>query len=118
MAIINNFIDIVTKKYFCFEGRAGRAEFWQYVLVNFILNIILSVIQQMAPKVGGILFLIVCLALALPTLGCTARRFHDRGKSGWMQLLGLIPLVGGLIVLIMCIPEGDKEANAYGEPVA
>ena len=118
MAIINNFIDIVTKKYFCFEGRAGRAEFWQFFLVNFIVGIILSVIQQMAPKVGGILFLIYWLALLCPTLGCTARRFHDIGKSGWMQLLGLIPFVGGLIVLIMCIPEGDKEANAYGEPVA
>ena len=108
----------MTKKYFCFEGRANRAEFWQFFLVNFIVGIILSVIQQMAPKVGGILFLIYWLALLCPTLGCTARRFHDRGKSGWMQLLGLIPLVGGLIVLIMCIPEGDKEANAYGEPVA
>ena len=35
-----------------------------------------------------------------------------------MQLLGLIPVVGGLIVLILCIPEGSKESNAYGAPVA
>ena len=114
MELITNFQDIITKKYFCFEGRAGRKEFWMFFLANFIINVILSVI----PKVGPIIQAVYSLAILLPFLGVTARRLHDTGKSGWLQLLALIPVVGGLIVLILCIPEGQKEANQYGAPVA
>ena len=32
-----------------------------------------------------------------------------------MILVSLIPLIGTLILLIMCIPEGDKEQNRFGE---
>lgn len=109
-AVIDNYLSIVTKKYFCFEGRANRKTFWSFVLVNFIINIILGVI----PGVGKILSAIFLLAILCPTLGITARRLHDRGKSGWLQLIALIPLIGGLILLLLCIPEGDKEANEYG----
>ena len=112
--LIANAKMIVTQKYFCFEGRAGRKEFWMWVLAAFIVSFVLGVI----PKVGNILSGLFSLAILLPSLGVTARRFHDLGKSGWMQLLGLIPVVGGLIVLILCIPEGDKESNAYGAPTA
>lgn len=109
--VIENFKEIVTKKYFCFEGRAGRKEFWLWFLVLFIVNLILGFI----PKIGGILGLIWSLGTLLPTLGAFARRLHDTGKSAWMILISLIPVVGGLILLILCIPEGSKEANQYGE---
>ena len=42
----------------------------------------------------------------LPTAGITCRRLHDVGKSGWLQLLALIPVIGVLIVLFLCIPAG------------
>ena len=110
--IVDNFKEIVTKKYFCFEGRAGRAEFWQFVLATFIIGFVLGIVDA----VIGIQILsgLFSLAILLPSLGCTARRLHDVGKSGWFQLLGLIPVIGGIIVLVLCIPEGDKEANAFG----
>ena len=37
--LIGNFINILTRKYFCFTGRAGRAEFWLWILVMFIVNV-------------------------------------------------------------------------------
>ena len=111
--LIANAKMIATQKYFCFEGRAGRKEFWMWILAVIVVNAILGMIPYV--RILGGLF---CLAILLPTLGVTARRLHDLGKSGWMQLLGLIPVVGGLIVLILCIPEGSKESNAYGAPVA
>lgn len=111
--IIDNFKNIVTKKYYCFEGRAGRKEFWFFILVSAVVSSVLGAI----PKAGPILSLIWTLGLLLPTLGVFARRLHDRGKSGWMILVSVIPLVGAIILLIMCIPEGDKEANAFGEAV-
>ena len=115
MFLVNNFIEIITKKYFCFEGRASRKEFWMFFLALVIINAIVNVIARVAPAVGGILSLIVFLAFLLPTLGAAARRLHDTGKSGWMQLLALIPFVGGIIVLVLCALEGQKEANQYGE---
>ena len=111
--VVTNFKDIFTKKFFCFEGRAGRKEFWMWVLMVFVISIVLGLI----PKVNNILCGIFALAILFPYLGVTARRLHDTGKSGWLQLLGIIPF-GFLIVFILCIPEGSKESNAYGAPVA
>ena len=105
--IINHFITIVTKKYFCFEGRAKQGEFWRYVLVNAVIGGILNAILP-------VLSFIWSLALLCPSLGVTARRLHDTGKSGWLQLLALIPIIGGIIVLVLCIPAGNPEANKYG----
>ena len=109
-AIINNYIATVTKKYFCFEGRTGRKAFWTFILVNFVVNFVLSLI----PGVGKILAGIWGLAVLCPTLGITARRLHDTGKSGWFQLIALIPLVGAIILLILCAKEGDAAENAFG----
>ena len=51
-------------------------------------------------------------------MGVTVRRLHDRNKSGWMILIGLIPVIGIVILLIMCVPEGDKNDNGFGPAVA
>ena len=110
--IIKDFIAIVTKKYFCFEGRTGRKTFWLFLLPYIAVSIILNLI----PGVGKILAAVWWLAMLCPVLGITARRLHDLGKSGWLQLLAFIPVIGGLIVLALCIPEGSKEPNKYGTP--
>ena len=110
--LIDNAKDIVTTKYFCFDGRANRAEFWQWVLAVFVINIVLGIVDSIIGK--PILQGLFGLAVLLPGLGVTARRLHDRGMSGWMQLLALIPFIGAIIVLVMCIPEGDAGENKYG----
>lgn len=109
--VISNFVDIVTKKYFCFEGRTGRKSFWLFVLVNFIINLVLGLI----PGVGKLISAVYCLAVLCPSLGVTARRLHDTGKSGWLQLLALIPVVGVLIVLIMCAQAPQEDNNKFGD---
>ena len=108
--LIENFVNIVTKKYCCFNGRAGRAEFWQFVLVNTVVGMILGIL----PKIGGILEIVWCLATLLPALGVTARRLHDRNKSGWLILVAIIPVIGALLLLFFCLPEGDKAENTFG----
>lgn len=114
MYLVTNFVNMFTKKFFCFNGRAGRKEFWMFFLAVFIVNTILGFI----PKVGPILQAVFSLVNLFPFLGVTARRLHDQGKSGWLQLLYLVPFIGGLIVLILCIPAGNPEANQYGEAPA
>lgn len=108
--LIENFKTIITKKYFCFNGRASRQEFWMWVLAIFVIAFVLGLI----PKAGGILAGLWNLAVLLPYLGVTARRLHDTGKSAWLILLGLIPFIGALIVLLLCIPEGTNGDNQYG----
>ena len=53
------------------------------------------------------------LATLVPQIAITIRRLHDIGKSGWYYLIGLIPLVGGIILLVwMC--QDSTEDNQWG----
>jgi len=110
--IVGNFKNILAQKYCCFEGRAGRAEFWQWFLAVFIISFVLGIVESLI-GIDGVLSGLFWLAVLLPDLGVTARRLHDTGKSGWWQLL-CVTGIGALIVLIMCIPEGDAGENKYG----
>ena len=53
------------------------------------------------------------LALIVPNIAITARRLHDIDKSGWWQLVALIPLVGWLILIYFCV-QGPVEPNRFG----
>ena len=58
----------------------------------------------------------IVMLLMVPAIFCAGiRRMHDLGKSGWWILIGLIPLIGGLIVLYWYVSEGEDVANDYGE---
>ena len=93
---------VITTKYYCFDGRTASGDFWRYILPVIVLCCI--------PLIGQL----IALATILPTTGVTCRRLHDVGKSGWLQLLALIPVIGVLIVLFLCIPAGSGESNQYG----
>ena len=60
------------------------------------------------------LYLIYVLAVFIPSLAVAVRRLHDVGKSGWFYLISLIPLIGGIWLLILFVTEGDKGPNQYG----
>ena len=91
---------------FCdFEGRMSKKDYWTFYLSVLVVSWI--------PVVGQ-LALIACL---VPSIAATARRLHDLGKTGWLQLVGLICCIGPIILIVMCLPDGQKEANQYGEPV-
>ncbi len=111
-----NFVTAVktclVEKYVKFDGRASRSEFWWFYLACFIINSVAGVIAQALGDTSGILSLIVCLALLLPSLGAGCRRLHDVNKSGWLQLLLLIPIIGFIILLIFWIKE-PVEPNNY-----
>ena len=98
--------------YFNFEGRARRSEYWWFVLANFCASIVLSFLGNLInfPWLTSIL----SLALLIPSLGLTARRLHDIGKSGWMMLISIIPIVGAILLIIWCAKDGDPQPNQYG----
>lgn len=59
---------------------------------------------------GGILGIL----LFIPTLAVIFRRLHDTGKSGWYSCLLLLPGIGFLIILILCLADSQKGTNQYG----
>lgn len=98
--------------YFNFEGRARRSEYWWFVLANFCASIVLSFLGNLINFPW--LTTILSLALLIPSLGLTARRLHDIGKSGWMMLISIIPIVGAILLIIWCAKDGDPQPNQYG----
>ena len=95
----------VFKKYAVFQGRARRAEYWYFVLFNFIVTIILLLISA---SIGlQILYTLYTLAVLVPSIAVAVRRMHDVGKSGWFIL---IPIYN----LILACTEGDQGPNQYG----
>jgi uncharacterized membrane protein YhaH (DUF805 family) len=111
----------VWKKFAEFSGRAGRAEYWWFFLVNLLIVTALSMLDAgLAMAMGAdtatfsILVPIYSLAVLIPALAVTVRRLHDTNHSGWWVLLSLIPLIGPLVLLIFLILPGDSGANQFG----
>jgi uncharacterized membrane protein YhaH (DUF805 family) len=105
----------VFKKYATFQGRARRPEFWWFVLFNIGASILLSIIEVML-GMGDVapISTIFSLAILIPSIAVAARRLHDIGRSGWWQLIGLIPLIGWIVMIIWCAKKGDEHPNDYG----
>ena len=108
---MNWYIDVL-KKYFVFEGRARRKEFWMFTLFNFIALIIVAAIDG-AVGAYGILYGIYALGTLLPNLGLSVRRLHDTDRSGWWLLLSLVP-IAGLAVIVFFAMEGTSGSNRFG----
>ncbi len=108
----------VLKQYADFGGRARRQEFWMFVLFNIIVSFILGLVDGILgfDSYGlGLLSGLYLLAILVPGLAVSVRRLHDIGKSGWMILVGLIPLIGIIWLLILYVQEGNSGENKYGQ---
>jgi uncharacterized membrane protein YhaH (DUF805 family) len=111
--MVQYYMDVVTKHYFDFNGRARRSEFWYFALVNLIIVIVLDVIGSIL-HLGQVLGGLYNLAVLLPSLGVAVRRLHDTGRSGWWLLIALIPLVGWAVLIYWYCLEGPRSANEFG----
>ncbi|MEZ0330851.1 MAG: DUF805 domain-containing protein [Methylophilaceae bacterium] len=96
-------------KYADFTGRASRSEYWWFFLFAFLVNLALSAVSETV----GLLF---SLALILPSFAVGARRLHDTNRSGWWQLIYIIPLIGLIVMIVFLVKEGETTDNQYGEP--
>ena len=95
-------------KFADFSGRATRPEYWWFVLAYFIVALVASLIHDYV-------YVLVMLVFLIPMISAGVRRLHDVGKTGWLILLGLIPLVG-LVLLYFMVQPTQPQANEYGEP--
>jgi uncharacterized membrane protein YhaH (DUF805 family) len=116
---MNYYIDCITQKYCCFSGRARRKEYWMFVLFNVLAYLVIAIGGAVLAGVTNIrafatLGEIYNLAVLLPGLGVLFRRLHDIGKSGWWWLIGLVPVVGGIVLIVFCCTDSQPGENQYG----
>jgi len=115
------------------HGRLNRAGFWGgYVALTIATTLAAAGLLALAESMGGeggplgdpgLRLWMVALILLIPVTWmsfCIAvKRWHDRGRSGWWVVIGLVPLIGNLWGLIECgFLAGTKSGNKYGPSTA
>jgi len=108
------YLKCLKQHYFDFNGRARRKEYWMFTLVNVIITLVLSVVLGLISEKLALVANLYSLAVMLPALGVTARRLHDIGKSGWMILISLVPIVGVFYLLYLLCQDSNGGSNEYG----
>ena len=101
-----------------FDGRISRSDFWlKGVLPLIVINLLISSIDSLIT--GGLISMLVGIALIYPGVAVGIKRFHDRNKSGWWVLVVLIPFIGWIWYLVEGgILKGTEGENKYGpDPV-
>lgn len=98
-------------KYFDFETRSSRKEFWYWQLFRILMFLTITYLESLG--LSGLLFISNFIFL-IPEIAVSIRRLHDINKSGWwillsLTIIGIIPLT-----YFYCI-KGDDGANDYGQ---
>jgi len=104
-------------KFAHFRGRARRPEFWYFVLFNFLVGLALNIVDGTIFGWGNDVAVfnpLYSLAVLVPSLAAGARRLHDTGRSGWWQLIGLIPIAGIIVLIVFWARRGESRPNQYG----
>jgi uncharacterized membrane protein YhaH (DUF805 family) len=109
----------VLQKYAVFDGRARRKEYWMFLLINILVSVVLIAIDNLIGTFShqasfGLLQGLYSLALLIPSIAVTVRRLHDTGRTGWWILISLVPLIGGIILLIFMVLDSEPGTNQYG----
>ena len=93
------------KNYANFKGRASRAAFWSFFIINLLVNLLLdfSGMYINFPVLGNVYSLLVLV----PAIAVSIRRAHDVNKKGWFLL---IPIYNLMILL----KKSDQAVNSYG----
>jgi len=113
------FLEALTKKYATFEGRARRTEYWYFMLFYFLAFVAFAIVDGVTGTLDeeagiGLLSGLFVLATLIPTIAVLVRRLHDTDRSGWWALLNLVPLVGGLVLLVFTVLDSQPGANRFG----
>ena len=110
---------------------ARRSEYWYFYLFNILLVLVLSTLSialflieggsggnmQASVAVSGIINIalgIYGLASFVPSLALGCRRLHDIGKPGSYMLFALVPVVGGILLLVWALQDSEPGDNQYG----
>lgn len=110
--------------FFSYEGRISRMQWWmaQAAIIAYQLFFFVSItafettIQEFNEVAILLAWLVVALCIWV-NIVTSAKRFHDRGKSGGWLMMNFVPVIGSIWVLLECgFMPGAPHANRYGAP--
>lgn len=98
------------------RGRIGRADYWRWgVGLPLGTALLLHLLLGIARVPEGDAETAVKLLLLWPMAAVSAKRWHDRDRSGWWVLIVLVPVVGWIWALVANgLLRGMPGANRYG----
>ncbi|MAM85773.1 MAG: hypothetical protein CME36_00490 [unclassified Hahellaceae] len=99
------------RKYADFSGRARRKEYWLFTLFFYITFAVLAGLDELL-GIFGLAMAFFFFSL-VPYFSITCRRLHDIGRSGWWQLITILPFIGPIILLVFLVLDSEGD-NAYG----
>lgn len=108
--------------FFSYRGRLNRKPFiLRGLLLSVLSSVMSTVMTEMTEASSTVMHLLALLPLLLMvvlsvgTFMLIIRRWHDLGKSGWLSLLMLIPLLNFLVLIFLWVKKGTDGPNAYGD---
>jgi uncharacterized membrane protein YhaH (DUF805 family) len=110
----------VFSQYAVFRGRARRSEFWWFCLFEAVSAVLTHAFDQIVfpgqvpGRFGGPSSAVLQLAILIPSLAVGARRLHDTGRSGWWQVLMLVPVVGIIVLIVWWAEDSHPGSNWFG----
>ena len=131
MNIFSNFKTVLWEKATDFNGRSDRPEYWWFTLYAIIVfglcalvdNYLLgytffSILEPWGEmQESGVLVAIWTLGTLIQGIALTARRLHDRGRSGWWQLMFIVPILNFIVIYWLVREAKDTtEALTYVNP--
>ena len=94
--------------YFKFRGVATRSEFWAVTIINFLTNMVLSLIagllfasSDFGAIVGAVFFVSILILSIWLALATCARRCRDAGINPWWTTGLIIPYVAIIIWIVV-----------------
>lgn len=112
-------------RYAEFRGRAGRPEFWWWILFTTLVSTALGPAPTWSVELsdggalhGPTLAGVWTLAVLVPTLAVTVRRLRDAGFAWAHALWLLLPVVGTIVLAVLCAQPSQEASRAAAAAVA
>jgi len=112
-----NYVVQVYRNYAAFEGRARRLEYWAFTAFCVAVALVAGLLMQLGSElelIGAAALGIFILGSLVPGLAVRVRRLHDIDRTGFWIFIAILPVIGGLVLLIFSLWPGTRGSNRFG----
>lgn len=108
----------IKEMFFSTDKRLNRLRYLKRSVALLPIAIILNVAANSLGDNPSLLYLLFLLAVIVAVVvSCfmlNIRRLHDMNMTGWLSVLGLIPIVDIVFELVLLFKKGTDGDNKYG----